>query len=142
MSSNGSAGSPGSPVWGTWVAFAAVMLMLIGVFTVIAGLAAAFEDDYIVRAPFEGKVFVLSTQVLGIVWIVLGVVKVMTGYALIQGRSWARIVGVIFVFLNAVSALAALSQQPFLSLLLIALDVTILYALTVRWEAAKVGMGD
>lgn len=142
MSSNGSEGSPGSPVWGTWVAFAAVMLMLIGVFTVIAGLAAAFEDDYFVRAPFEGSIFVLSTQVLGIVWIVLGIVKVMTGWALIQGRSWARVVGIIFVFLNAVSAMAGLGQQPFLSLLLIALDVTILYALTVRWEAAKVGMGD
>ena len=142
MSSQGSEGSPGSPVWGTWVAFAAVMLMLIGVFTVIAGLAAAFEDDYFVRAPFEGKLFVVSTQVLGIIWIVLGVVKVMTGYALIQGRSWARILGIIFVFLNAVSAMAALGQQPFISVLLIALDVTILYGLTGRWEAAKVGMGD
>lgn len=142
MSSNGSEGSPGSPVWGTWVAFAAVMLMLIGVFTVIAGLAAAFEDDFIVKAPFEGRILVVSTQVLGIIWIVLGIVKVMTGYAMIQGRTWARIFGIIFVFLNAVSAMAALGQQPFISLLLIALDVTILYALTVRWEAAKVGMGD
>jgi hypothetical protein len=142
MSSNGSESSPGSPVWGTWVAFAAVMLMLIGVFTVIAGLAAAFEDDYFMKAPFDGQVFVVNTQILGFIWIVLGVVKVMAGYALIQGRTWARVLGIIFVFLNAVSAMAALGQQPFISLLLIALDVTILYALTVRWEAAKIGMGD
>lgn len=142
MSSKGSEGSPGSPVWGTWVAFAAVMLMLIGVFTVIAGLAATFEDDYFMKAPFDGKVLVVSTQVLGIIWIVLGVLKVMTGYAMIQGRTWARILGIIFVFLNAVAAMAAMGQQPFISLLLIALDVTILYALTVRWEAAKIGMGD
>lgn len=124
------------------MAFAAVMLMLIGVFTVIAGLAAAFEDDYFMKAPFDGQVFVVNTQILGFIWIVLGVVKVMAGYALIQGRTWARVLGIIFVFLNAVSAMAALGQQPFISLLLIALDVTILYALTVRWEAAKIGMGD
>ena len=142
MSSNGSEGSPGSAAWGTWVAFAAVMLMLIGVFSVIAGLAAAFEDDYFVRAPFEGKAFVVSTQLLGFIWIFLGVIKVLTGYALIQGRGWARGLGIVFVFLNAVSAMAALGQQPFISLLLIALDVTILYALTVRWQAAKIGMGD
>lgn len=142
MSSNRSEGSPGSPVWGTWVAFAAVMLMLIGVFTVIAGLAATFEDDFIMKAPFDGKILLVSTQVLGIIWIVLGVLKVMTGYAMIQGRTWARILGIIFVFLNAVTAMAAVGQQPFISLLLIALDVTILYALTVRWEAAKIGMGD
>ena len=54
----------------------------------IAGLAAAFEDDYFMKAPFDGKVLVVSTQVLGIVWIVLGVLKVMTGYAMIQGRTW------------------------------------------------------
>jgi hypothetical protein len=118
------------------------MLMLIGVFTVIAGLAAAFEDDYFMKAPFDGQIFVVNTQILGFIWIVLGVVKVMAGYALIQGRTWARVLGIIFVFLNAVSAMAALGQQPFISLLLIALDVTILYALTVRWEAAKIGMGD
>ena len=93
------------------------------------------------NTPFKAPPPFFHARCVGC-WIVLGIVKVMTGWALIQGRSWARVVGIIFVFLNAVSAMAGLGQQPFLSLLLIALDVTILYALTVRWEAAKVGMGD
>ena len=41
----GSENGGGSAAWATWVAFAGVMLMLIGVFSVIAGLAALFEDD-------------------------------------------------------------------------------------------------
>lgn len=132
----------GSGVWASWVAFAGVMLMLIGVFSVIAGLAAAFEDDYFVKGPFDGDLLVLSTQMLGVFWIVLGTLKVFTGFALIQGREWARFVTIALCFLNALLAVAALGQQPFLSMILIALNVTIIYAVTVKWEQAKIGMGD
>lgn len=138
----GSSDGSGSATWATWVAFAGVMLMLIGVFSIIAGLAAAFEDDFFVKGPFDGQVLVLSTQLIGIIWIALGVLKVMTGYALIQGREWARIVTVILCFLNAVVDIAVLGQQPFLSIILIALNVTVIYAVTVKWEQAKIGMGD
>lgn len=132
----------GSAVWASWVAFAGVMLMLIGVFSVIAGLAAAFEDDYFIKGPFDGQVLVLSTQVIGIIWIALGVLKVMTGYALIMGREWARVVTVILCFLNAVVDIAVLGQQPFLSIVFIALNVTVIFAVTVKWQQAKIGMGD
>lgn len=138
----GSSGEQGSAAWATWVAFAGVMLMLIGVFSVIAGLAATFEDDYFVKGPFDGQVLVVGTQVLGLIWIGLGVLKVLTGFALIQGREWARIVTVILCFLNAVVDLAALGAQPFLSIVFIALNVTVIYAVTVKWQQAKVGMGD
>ena len=138
----GSSGEQGSAAWATWVAFAGVMLMLIGVFSVIAGLAAAFEDDYFIKGPFDGQVLVVGTQVLGLIWIGLGVLKVLTGFALIQGREWARIVTVILCFLNAVVDLAAHGAQPFLSIVFIALNVTVIYAVTVKWQQAKVGMGD
>ena len=138
----GSSGEQGSAAWATWVAFAGVMLMLIGVFSVIAGLAAAFEDDYFIKGPFDGQILVVGTQVLGLIWIGLGVLKVLTGFALIQGREWARIVTVILCFLNAVVDLAALGAQPFLSIVFIALNVTVIYAVTVKWQQAKVGMGD
>ena len=138
----GSSNEEGSAAWASWVAFAGVMLMLIGVFSIIAGLAAAFEDDYFVKGPFDGQVLVLSTQAIGLIWIALGVLKVMTGYALIQGRNWARVVTVILCFMNAVVDIAVLGQQPFLSIILIALNVTVIYAVTVKWEQAKIGMGD
>ena len=67
---------------------------------------------------------------------------IFTGWALIQGREWARFVTVILVFLSAISHLLDLTSQPYLSILMIAIDLVILYAVTVRWEAAKIGMGD
>ena len=142
METSGSKVPGGSAAWASWVAFAGIMLMLVGVFSVIAGLAAAFEDQYFVKGVEGGDIYLLSATAIGIIWIVIGVIKVWAGYALIQGRTWARLLGIALAFVHAVFDLTTLTTQPFISLIFIAFNVTILYALTVRWEAAKEGMGD
>jgi uncharacterized membrane protein len=138
---SGSQPPGGSAAWASWVAFAGIMLMLIGVFSVIAGLAAVTDDGYFAETSYN-DVFLVSFKALGVFWILLGILKAWAGYALIQGREWARVVTIVLVFLSAISHLLDLTSQPFLSLLLIAIDLVILYAVTVRWGEAKVGMGD
>lgn len=138
---SGSQPPAGSGAWATWVAFAGVMLMLIGVFSVIAGLAAVTDDGYI-KATSASDVFLVNFKALGFFWIVIGVIKVWAGFALIQGREWARIVTVILIFFSAISHLLSLTSQPFLSLLFIVVELVILYGVTVRWQDAKIGMGD
>jgi len=142
METSGSKVPGGSAAWASWVAFAGIMMMLVGVFSVIAGLAAAFEDDYFVRGTAGGDVWLLSVQAVGVIWIVVGIVKVWAGYALIQGRTWARLLTIVLCFFHAVIDLTTLTTQPFLGLIFIAFNVTILYAVTVRWDEAKIGMGD
>jgi len=117
------------------------MLMLIGVFSVIAGLAAVTGDGYIKNTSYD-DVLLVSYKALGFFWIVLGIVKAWAGFALIQGREWARLVTIVLVFVSAISHLLDLTSQPFLSLLFIAIDLVILYGVTVRWQVAKIGMGD
>lgn len=128
--------------WGTWVAFAAILMMLGGVFSVIAGLAATFEDEYFGRNTANGEIFVLSTTALGIFWIVIGVIKAWAGFALIQGAEWARIVTILICAVHATTNLLTVTAQPFLSLLFIVFNLVVIYAVTVRWEEAKIGMGD
>ncbi len=142
MESSGSKVPGGSAAWASWVAFAGIMMMLVGVFSVIAGLSAAFEDDYFVRGTAGGDVYLLSVQAVGVIWLVVGIVKVWAGYALIQGRTWARLLTIVLCFFHAVVDMVTLTTQPFLSIIFIALNITILYAVTVRWEEAKTGMGD
>ncbi len=138
---SGSRPPAGSGTWATWVAFAGVMMMLIGVFSVIAGLAAVTDDGYIKTTSVD-EVFLVNFKALGVFWIALGVLKVWTGFALIQGREWARIVTVVLIFFSAISHLLSLTTQPFLSLLFIVIEMVILYGVTVRWDEAKIGMGD
>jgi len=118
------------------------MLMLIGVFSVIAGLAATFDDGYITKSTGNGEIFLLNITTLGIAWIILGVIKAWAGWALIMGREWARFVTIFLVCLHVIIDLLTITSQPFLSLVFIVVDLVILYAVTVRWDEAKVGMGD
>jgi len=141
MSSSGSGSHSGSAVWGSWVAFAAILMMLGGVFSVIAGLAAAFDDDYI-GGTVNGEIYLLNTTALGIFWIVVGVIKAWAGFALIQGREWARMVAIAVCSIHAVLALLSLTSQPFLSTVFIVFNVVVIYGVTVKWEEVKIGMGD
>lgn len=139
---SGSRSPGGSAGWASWVAFVAVMMILIGIFSVIAGLAAVTDDGFITRSAGDGSVFLLSTHAVGVVWMVVGVLLACTGWALIQGSEWARIVTVLLAGLHAIVDLLTLSAHPFLSLLFILISIAIIYGVTVKWEQAKIGMGD
>ena len=142
MSQTDSSNKVKASTWATWVAFAAIMMMLGGVFSVIAGLAATFDDEYFGMGTANGEIFLLSGTALGLFWIVIGVIKAWAGFALIQGREWARVVTILICALHATTNLLTLTAQPFLSLLFIAFNLIVLYAVTVRWEESKIGMGD
>jgi len=105
-------------------------------------MAAAFDDSYFTGGTAGGDIYLLSVTAVGILWMVVGVVKVWAGYALIQGRTWARILTMIICFFHAIVDMITLTTQPILGLVFIALNIVILYAVTVRWEEAKTGMGD
>ncbi len=142
METSGSRPPGGSALWASWVAFAAIMMMLSGVFAVIVGAAAAFSDDYFVSTSGTGDIFILTTTALGILWIILGVIKTWAGFALIQGREWARFLTILICCVHAVVDLLSLTSQPFLSIVFIVFNVGVIYAVTVKWQETKTGMGD
>ena len=56
---------------------------------------------------------------------------------LLAGMTWARIVGIIVVGLHAIAQVAWIGAYPIWSLLMIALDTLVLFALTARWSGAR-----
>lgn len=142
METSGSRPPGGSALWASWVAFAAILMMLTGVFAVIAGLAAVFDDGYLASSIGGGDIFLLNTTALGIVWMVIGVIKAWAGFALIQGREWARFLTIAICAFHAAIDMLSLTQQPFISILFITFNVLVIFAVTVRWQETKVGMGD
>lgn len=115
-----------------WVAggisFAAVMLILIGVFQAIAGLAAIFNDDFFVLTA--NYAFDLDASAWGWVHLIIGVLLVFTGVALIQGSPWAAIVALTLALLSAVANFFFVPYYPFWSILEIALACWVIWALT------------
>jgi hypothetical protein len=110
------------------VVFAAAMMMMNGLFQAIAGLAALINDQYFVVV--RGYAFDLDITAWGWIHIVLGLAVAAAGVGLLTRASWARVVALIVTMLSAINNFFFIPYAPFWSLLVIALDVWIIWALT------------
>ena len=128
-----------SGMWAGWVAFAGFMLALVGVLDLLQGITALVNDDYFVAVGSDLLVFDFTTW--GWILLIWGVLLIAGGFGLLAGRSWARWLGIVLAFVNCVAQVAFLAAYPIWSTIVIALDVFVLYALTARWEEARLGLG-
>ncbi len=111
-----------------WAFFAAVMLMVVGCFQILAGLVAIVEDDFFVVG--QKWVFEFDVTTWGWIHLVWGIVLILVGVGILTGNLAARIVGVIAASLSAVANFAFLPYYPVWAVVVIAIDVAIIWALT------------
>jgi hypothetical protein len=110
--------------------FAAVMLMMVGVFHFMAGLVGIIDDEfYVVTAKW---VFEFDVTTWGWIHLIGGVLVVLAGLSVLQGHMYGRIVGTIVAAISALVNFAWLPYQPWWSILMIALSVAVIWALTVH----------
>ena len=109
--------------------FAAVMMMTVGVLHVIAGLVALFENEFYVL----GARYVLQFDVTTWGWIhlLLGILVAVAGYFVVQGAGWARGVGIGLAALSLIANFLFIPYYPVWSILIVALDVAVIWALCV-----------
>jgi hypothetical protein len=119
-----------------FVVFAAVMMMLAGGFQTIAGIAAIFEDEFFVVGP--NYVYDLDVTAWGWIHLILGVILFAAGAGVLSGATWARVVGITLASLSAFANFFFIPYYPVWSIVIIALDVAVIWALSVygRREAA------
>ena len=129
MSDIESAGStePRGSVAGGYV-FAGVVMILIGTFQAIAGLAGILEDEFYVASP--NYVFELDATAWGWIHLLLGLLVAYAGYALFAAKTWARMIGVTLATLSAIANFFFIPFYPFWAILIISLDVWVIWALT------------
>lgn len=126
---------PRAGFWSGWILFAGLLMLLIGAFNVLQGLAAILSESYYVVT--EDELLVFDFTAWGWITLVWGIALVAGGVGLVTGREWARWTGIAIVGLNAVAQAAFLAAFPFWSVLVIALCVLVLFALAARWEVAQ-----
>jgi hypothetical protein len=113
-----------------WIAFAGAALIMIGIFHAIAGFAQIMnEESFLVTAEY---VFKFSTVTWGWIHLIGGIVVVFAGFAVFRGAVWARTVGVIIAMFSAILNFAWLVYVPFWSIVMIIVDVSVIWALTVH----------
>ena len=108
--------------------FAGVMMIMLGVFQAIQGVVALFNDTFYV----VGQEWAFQFDITGWGWIhlIVGAVVVVAGVFLFRGAVWARAVGVAVAAVSAVLNFMWLPHYPIWSILIIAVDVLVIWALT------------
>jgi hypothetical protein len=119
------------PGWAVgFIVFAAVMMIMSGVFQALAGLAAIFENEFYVTT--RNYLFEFDVTAWGWIHLILGVIVALAGFSLLSGATWARVVGIALAVLSAIANFLFIPYYPFWSLLIIALDVFVIWALAVH----------
>jgi hypothetical protein len=122
--------------WVGWISFAAFMLILLGCFHAIQGLVALFDDQKFLVAD-SGLVVSVDYTAWGWVHLIGGIILALAGISLLAGRMWARVVGVIAASVSAIVNIAFLQAYPIWSAIMIAVDVLIIWAITVHGAEMK-----
>ena len=117
--------------WTGLVSFAAFMMMMLGFFQAIEGLAAIVNDDFFKVRP-SGLVINVDYTVWGWAHLLLGVLIFLAGVGVLSGNFIARIVGVALAVLSAIANLLFSAAAPAWAIVLITVDVLVIYALTVH----------
>jgi hypothetical protein len=111
-----------------WSAFAGVMLIMIGVFQALAGIAAIADDSYVAVGPNYTYEFDVTTW--GWIHLLMGIVILLAGIGIFSGNVLARAIGVLVALVSAVTNFMWLPYYPVWSVIMIAIAVAVIWALT------------
>jgi hypothetical protein len=110
------------------ILFASILLMLIGFFNIIDGIAAVARSHvFIANAHYVFG----DLRTWGWITLILGVLQLLAAIGVLAGNQAARWTAVVLIGLNAIDQMFFLPGYPFWSLMIIAADVFALYGLCV-----------
>jgi hypothetical protein len=111
-----------------WTLFAACLMVFGGLMSIFEGIAAIVNNTrYVVTGDY---VFKFNVTGWGWLHLALGIVLMVAGLALFTGAVWARVVGVVAAGFGMIVNFLWLPYYPFWAIVLIAIDVFVIWALT------------
>jgi hypothetical protein len=109
-----------------FILFAAIMMIMVGVFQALQGLIAIFENEFYVAT--RNYLFQFDATTWGWIHLVIGLLVAFAGWGLLSGRTWARVVALTLAVLSALANFLFIPYYPFWALLLITLDIFVIWA--------------
>jgi hypothetical protein len=107
--------------------FAAVVMMVTGTWHAFAGIGALVNDDIYVATP--KYIYAFDLTAWGWTLIILGIGVAAAGFGVLMGAMWARVVGIVVTSLSLIANFLFLPHYPLWSLVIIALDIAVIWAL-------------
>ena len=115
--------------------FAAVMMITVGTWQALQGLIGIFENEFYVQT--RNYLFEADATSWGWIHLVLGLLVAFAGFGLLSGRTWARVVGITLAALSATANFLFIPYYPFWSILIVAVNVLVIWALIAHGREFK-----
>lgn len=114
-----------------WTVFAWIVIGVAGVWNLILGVAAFTKKEYF----SAGSILYESLSFWGVVWIVIGVLQLLTTILVARRSVVGRALGLIGASVSMIVWFFSLGARPLASILVIALDALVVYALTAERDS-------
>ena len=108
--------------------FAAIVMLMVGTFHAIAGFAGILENEFYVAT--RNYVFEFDATSWGWIHLIAGLIVIFAAVGLFTGAVWARTVGVTMAVISAIANFGFIPYYPVWSIVIIALDLAVIWALT------------
>ncbi len=109
------------------------LLILGGLWSFLVGLALLARKAYFTSLPSYSSIshYAYQWNLSGWGWLnlILGIVVVAAGICVLLGQTWARWAGVVLAVMSGIGTFLFIPYYPFWSILVIAIDVFIVWAL-------------
>jgi hypothetical protein len=116
--------------------FAAALMIIGGVWAILVGISALAKDNiFVTTTQYTYKIDVTGW---GWVHLILGILITIGGLCLFLGQTWARILAVFLAVCSAVAQFLFLPYYPLWSILIIALDIFIIWAVLTGGNGRRV----
>jgi hypothetical protein len=114
--------------WASGLAlFAGILMIIGGVYQAVSGLVALFQNEiYVVGINY---VFSFDVTTWGWIHLIVGALVAVAGGAVLTGQLWGRVIGIGIVALSMLANFLFIPYYPLWSLLIIALEVFVIWAL-------------
>ncbi len=107
--------------------FAGVLILINGVLHLLAAIAAIAKRDLFVLT--EDQVFQVNVSVWGWVHLAIAVLIIIAGIGILTGQTWGYLAGIVMASISLLDNFLFAPMYPVWSLVMIALDVLIIWAL-------------
>jgi hypothetical protein len=122
------AGTQSVSPWAHGIAvFAGVIMIVGGAFQAVEGLAGIVHDQWLVALP--NYIYAFDLTLWGWLHLLVGLALLAIGVFLLRGATWARFAGIVVAAISAILNFVWLPYSPWWSLMVIAIDVLIIWAL-------------
>ncbi len=112
-----------------WVTFAAVMVVIVGLYNVLSGAAAIGESES-VTAQVQEVLYSIDIKTWGWFWLIVGIAQLITGVLLFSRSTIGALMAVFGATVSAMFTIFIIFVAPLWAITVLALDLGIIWIIT------------